>query len=160
MRGHPGGLLGDEPEWQQVIARTLAVPGYLELARGNLLTGKKSGNLPDKRMVQRDGIEGSRADVEYFRTTLPGLAQRYLGSRPFAAVILAQITGAGLAASSAWEQFAAFLLQNFDVNEPVDRYAVGEEEYDWRVRTVLRDSRTAAQLYEYGAAQVALYTGR
>lgn len=160
MREHPGGLLGDEPEWQQVIARTLAIPGYLEVARGNLLTGKKSGNLPDKRMVQRDGIEGSRANAEYFRTTLPGSAQRYLGSQPFAAVTLAQITGAGIAAASAWEQFGAFLLQNFDVNEPVDRYAVGEEEYEWRVRTVLRDSRTAAELYEYGAAQVALYTGR
>ncbi|MGK2960847.1 MAG: DUF885 family protein, partial [Gemmatimonadaceae bacterium] len=160
MREHPGGLLGDERDWQQVVARTLAIPGYLEIARGNLLAGKKSANVPDKRMVQRDGIEGSRANAEYFRTTLPGSAQRYLGSRPFAAITLAQLTGAGIAAGSAWEQFAAFLLQNFDVNEPVDRYAAGEEEYEWRVRTVLRDTRTAAELYEYGAAQVALYTAR
>jgi uncharacterized protein (DUF885 family) len=160
MREYPGGLIGDEPEWQHVVARTLAVPGYLEVARGNLLAGKKSGNIPDKRMVQRDGIEGSRANAGYFRETLPGLAHRYLGSRSFAPLTLAQVTAAGLEAASAWEQFAAFLLQNFDVNEPVDRYHAGEEEYEWRVRTVLRDSRTAAELYEYGAAQVALYTAR
>ncbi len=160
MRENPGGLLGDEADWQHVVARTLAIPGYLDVARGNLLAGRKSGNIPDKRMVQRDGIEGSRANAEYFRTTLPGSAQRFMGSRSFAAVTLAQITAAGLEAASAWEQFAAFLLQNFDVNEPVDRYAAGEEEYEWRVRTVLRDSRTSGELYEYGAAQVELYTAR
>ncbi len=160
MRDLGNGILGDEPEWQSVIARVLAIPAYLDTARGNLVAGKAAGNMPDKRMVQRDGIEGSRANAEYFRTTLPRAAQRYLGSRPFAATLNAQLLGAGLAAGSAWEQFTAFLLQNFDVNEPVDRYPLGEEEYSWRVRTVYRDARTAAELYDYGGAQVALYTER
>ena len=160
MRELGGGALGEEADWQQVVTRTLSIPNYLDLARANLLAGKSAGNVPDKRMVQRDGIEGSRANAEYFRTTLPRSAQRFIGSRPFAPAMLAQIGGAGMAAASAWEQFAAFLLQNFDVNEPVDRYASGEAEYEWRVHNVLRDPRTAAELYEYGAAQVALYTGK
>ena len=46
------GLLGTEEEWQQVLNRTLATNAYLDVARANLLAGKRSGNMPDKRMVR------------------------------------------------------------------------------------------------------------
>ena len=156
----PGGLLGEEADWQQVAARALAIPSYLEVAKTNLLAGKAAGLIPDKRMVQRDGINGSKANAEYFRVTLPKTAQQFIGSRPFAATMMTQISAAGNSAAYAWDQFAAWLGQNYDVSETADRYAAGEQEYEWRVRTVLRDPRTAAELYEYGASQVALYTGR
>jgi uncharacterized protein (DUF885 family) len=156
----PGGLLGVEPDWQQVVTRTLSIPAYLEVAKTNLLAGKKAGQIPDKRMVQRDGINGSKANAEYFRVTLPKTAQQFIGTRPFAAAMMTQINAAGNSAAYAWDQFASWLGQNFDVNEPVDRYASGEREYEWRVHNVLRDPRSAAELYEYGASQVALYTGK
>jgi uncharacterized protein (DUF885 family) len=156
----PGGLLGNESDWQQVVTRSLAVPAYLEAAKANLLAGKKSGNLPDKRMVQRDGINGSRSNSEYFRVTLPKTAQQFIGSRSFAGPMQNQIVAGANAAANAYDQFAAFLAANFDVNEPVDRFAAGEREYEWRVHNVLRDPRSAAELFEYGAAQVALYTGK
>jgi uncharacterized protein (DUF885 family) len=156
----PGGLLGAESDWQQVAARALAIPSYLEVAKTNLLAGKKAGLIPDRRMVQRDGINGSKANAEYFRVTLPKTAQQFIGSRPFAATMMTQINAAGNSAAYAWDQFAAWLGQNYDVNEPVDRYAAGEREYEWRVRTVLRDPRTAAELYEYGASQVVVYTSK
>jgi uncharacterized protein (DUF885 family) len=154
------GLLGTEAEWQQVIARSLSVPVYLEVAKTNLLAGKVAGRIPDKRMVQRDGINGANANAEYFRTTLPQTARKFLGSQPFAGTSLQLVTNAGNVAANAWAAFATWLGQQFDVNEAVDRYASGEQEYEWRVHTVLRDPRTAAELYEYGAAQVALYTAR
>ena len=154
------GLLGSEADWQQVVTRSLAIPTYLETAKTNLLAGKKGGRIPDKRMVQRDGINGSRANAEYFRVTLPKTAQQFIGSRPFSATMMTQITAAGNSAAVAWEGFATWLAQNFDVNEPADRYAAGEAEYERRVHNVLRDQRTAAELYDYGAAQVALYTGK
>ena len=156
----PTGLLGNEGDWQQVVTRSLAIPAYLEIAKTNLLAGKKNGSIPDKRMVQRDGINGSRANAEYFRTTLPKTAQQFLGSRPFAAAMMTQINAAGATAANAWEQFATWLSQNYDVNEAVDRYAAGEREYEWRVHNILQDPRSAAELYEYGASQVALYTGK
>lgn len=155
-----GGQLGSEDEWKLVEARALTIPSYLETAKINLLAGKKTGNIPDHRMVQRDGIAGSKANADYFRTTLPKNAQQYLGSRAFAREMLARITGAGIAAADAWEAFAVFLGQTFDVNETADRFAAGEKEYEWRVHTVLNDPRSAAELYEYGAAQVALYTAK
>jgi len=156
----PGGLLGNEGEWQQVVTRTLSVPVYLEIAKANLLAGKTAGRIPDKRMVQRDGIAGSRANAEYFRDTLPKTSQRFIGSRPFAAAMLTQVGGAGIAAANAYGAFATFLSQTYDVNETTDRYAAGQVEYEWRVHNVLRDPRSAAELYEYGAQQVALYTGK
>ncbi len=160
MAEMPGGLLGTEPEWQQVVARSLAVPAYLEVAKANLLAGRKAGIIPDRRMVERDGINGSKANGDYFRTTLPKTAEQFLGARPFAAAMEAQVASSGLIAANAWDQFGAFLSQTYDVNETVDRYQSGEKEYEWRVHNVLRDPRSAAELYEYGAAQVALYTGK
>ncbi|HEY0241407.1 MAG TPA: DUF885 domain-containing protein [Gemmatimonadaceae bacterium] len=154
------GLLGEAADWQAVATRTLAIPGYLEVAKTNLLAGKAAGVIPDKRMVQRDGINGSRANAEYFRVTLPAMAQRFIGTRPFAAGMMTQIGAAGNSAAVAWENFATWLAANFDVNEAVDRFAAGEKEYEWRVHNVLRDPRSAAELYEFGAAQVALYTGK
>lgn len=154
------GLLGEEADWQQVAARSLAIPAYLEVARINLLEGKKAGVIPDRRMVLRDGINGSKANAEYFRVTLPKTAHQFIGARPFAATMMTQINAAGNSAAYAWDQFAVWLAQNYDVNETVDRYASGEAEYEWRVRNVLRDPRSAAELYEFGAAQVALYTGK
>ncbi len=156
----PGGMLGTQDDWQQVVTRTLSIPAYLEIAKTNLLAGKKAAIIPDRRMVQRDGINGSKANSEYFRTTLGKNAQQFIGLRPFAATMMAQILGSGAAAANAWDQFAAFLSQTYDLNETVDRYAAGEHEYEWRVQNILRDPRTAAELYEYGAAQVALYTAR
>jgi len=155
-----GEMLGTQAEWQQVINRALAVPAYLDVARANLLAGKSAGNIPDKRMVQRDGIGGSKANAEYFRVTLPSTARGFLGGRSFAADTLAALSTAGATAAKAWDDFAAFLGATFDVNEAVDRFPSGEAEYEWRVHNVLRDRRSAAQLFQYGKDQVDLYTSR
>jgi len=154
------GLLGTEVEWQQVVNRALATPRYLEAARTNLLAGKRAGNMPDKRMVQRDGIDGSKANAEYFRKTLPETARGFIGRRAFGGQMLPRLTNAGETAAKAWDDFASFLSTNFNVNEAVDRFASGEAAYEWRVHNVLRDPRSAAQLFQYGKEQVELYTNR
>lgn len=155
-----GGRLGTEDEWAQVVARVHAIPAYLMVARANLLAGVQAGNRPDRRMVRRDGITGSTANAGYFRKTLDETAAPLLGDRPFAAPMRQRLSEAGTAAATAWEQFAAFLQATYDVDETTDRFAAGEREYEWRVRTVLRDQRSAAELYAYGAEQVELYTAR
>ncbi len=155
-----GGLLGTAAEWDLVVARLQAVPAYLAAAQGNLRAGKAAGNLPDWRMVERDGLGGSRSNAEYFRATLPALATKYLGSRPFAAATLARLRRAAEGAASGYEGFAAFLGRTYDTATKTDRFAVGEREYMWRVRNNLRDTRTAQQLFDYGKEQVALYQGK
>jgi uncharacterized protein (DUF885 family) len=160
MQDMGGGRLGTEEEWALVAARLEAIPRYLENARANLLAGKRAGNIPDRRMVQRDGIDGSVANAAYFRDTLPALAVAYIGDRPFDPKLAARLKESGAAAARAWDGFAKFLPETFDVNETVDRFAAGEPEYEWRVHTILRDPRSAAELYDYGAQQVAFYTER
>lgn len=160
MRTFTDGKRGAEAEWRLVVTRLSAIPAYLAVAQANLGAGRNSGNMPDRRMVQRDGIAGSRANATYFRTTLPALAKEYLGDQRFAGNMLAGIAGAGDSAARAFEDFAQWLERAFQLNETVDRFAIGEDAYQWRVRTVLRDERPASDLYEYGARQVEDYTRR
>jgi uncharacterized protein (DUF885 family) len=155
-----GGLLGTEQEWALVAARAEAIPAYLAAARSNLVAGKASGNMPDRRMVRRDGIDGSRANVEFFQAELAKSAKGYLGGRPFAAKMLDRIAAAGARAADAYKTFAAFFEETYDPNETTDRFAVGEKEYQWRVTNCLRDPRSPQELFDYGAEQVALYEAR
>ena len=160
MQTFEAGTLGSLEEWQLVIRRLRAIPPYLEVARTNLLTGKSDGNLPDHRMIQRDGIAGSESNAEYFRTTLPGLARTYLGNRPFAASTLTEVAAASSAAADAYVGLAGFFRQTYDPNDSTNRYAAGEDEYTWRLKNCLQVNRTPSELFEYGAQQVAMYESR
>ena len=154
------GTLGNESDWRLVVTRLAAIQPYLAVARENLQAGRRNGNMPDRRMVQRDGIAGSRANAAYFRTTLPRLAQGFMGNQPFARQMVAGLASAGENAARAYEAFAAWLERTYPVSDTTDRYAAGETEYMWRVKNVLRDDRSASQLFEYGAGEVDDYTRR
>jgi uncharacterized protein (DUF885 family) len=155
--GGEGPLRGTDEEWALVIERVRAIPPYLETAQTNLIAGKKDGNLPDRRMIERDGINGSKANADYFRKTLLESARDYLGTQPFAQARLTELAEASRAASDAWERFAGFLLATYDQTDLADRFAVGEEEYGWRVKNCLRVDRNLEDLFAYGADQVASY---
>ena len=118
MRTFPEGALGDEGEWRLLVTRLNSVPSYLAVARTNLDAGRRSGNIPDRRLVQRDGIAGSKANAAYFRTSLPALAKAYLGSRNFAGSMLAGVVGAGEAAAHAYVDFASWLERSFPLKGP------------------------------------------
>jgi uncharacterized protein (DUF885 family) len=106
MESFPGELLGSQREWQLLIARMEAIPAYVDTALANLSEGKRRDNRHDRRMVQRDGIEGSAANAEYFRRTLPDGAKKRLGDRPFAAATMERLTAACGRAAEAYERFA------------------------------------------------------
>jgi uncharacterized protein (DUF885 family) len=160
MRPLSDGLLGDADEWRMVAKRLEAIPAYLDVARANLVAGRKAGNAPDRRMVQRDGITGSRANATYFRDGLPAQAKAFLGGQRFAGETLTNITTAGATAARAFEQFAQWLEKTYPLNETADRFSLGVQSYEWRVKTVLRDDRSASDLYAYGEEQVDEYTRR
>jgi uncharacterized protein (DUF885 family) len=194
MQDVGNGLRGTEAEWNHLVARIEAIPGYLGHARANLLAGREAGTVPDWRMVQRNGIDASIAGVEYFRRTLSETATGFIGDRPFGQMLMLQLKQAGDRAATEWQAFADFLSTTYesglkpcvaveigrarraagptargrgaaerDIDRAAlqgcrDRFASGTEEYEWRVRNVFGDTRTAEQLYEYGAQQVALYS--
>ncbi len=155
MQDLGGGRLGTPEEWNLVIGRLLAIPGYLATAQANLRAGVKSGNRPDRRMVQLDGIDAANAAAEYFATTLPKQALADIGAHA-GSMVPTRLTTAGAAAAAAFRDFATFLQRELP-DDGQDRFAAGEPEYEWKLHNNLRDPRTAAQLWDYGAAQVALY---
>ena len=171
MQDVGAGMRGTEAEWTHLVSRVEAIPGYLSHARVNLLAGKERGAVPDWRMVQRNGIESSVASATYFRRTLNEIAAGYIGNRPFGVTLMPQLKQAGDRAAIEWEIFAEFLRSTYGLTglKPCatsggtalqgcpDRFAAGVDEYEWRVRHIFGDTRTAEQLYEYGAQQVALY---
>jgi uncharacterized protein (DUF885 family) len=162
IQGMSGGAegspeLGTEEEWGLVVERVRAIPPYLEVAKANLEAGKAAGNVPDHRMVERDGIGGSKANTEYFKVTLHASAKSFLGNRPFAAAVLGDLESAGRQAADAWEDFAAFLLKTYDPRDVTDHFSAGEKEYHWRLENVLQEKRTPAQLWDYGLEQTTLY---
>jgi len=160
MQAFPDGLLGTEDEWNLVVERARAVPAFLQTAAANLRAGQAAGNPPDRRMVELDGIGGGKANAEYFAATLAPIAARYLGGRPFARTLVGRLEQAGAAAARAYRDFARTLETTFDRSESGDRFAAGVTEYEWRLKHCLNLQRSAAELYEYGAAQVAVYQSR
>jgi uncharacterized protein (DUF885 family) len=160
MQRISGTVLGTPEEWDLVVARLRSVPSYLKAAQANLESGKKRGNIPDWRMVQRDGLDGAKANVEYFDTTLPATAKGYLGSRAFAPALSRALEKSAADAARAYNDFSAFLRTSFGSEERVDRFAAGEAEYQWRVTHCLKVNRTTDDLYQYGADQVELYQDR
>ncbi|HEX5386400.1 MAG TPA: DUF885 domain-containing protein [Gemmatimonadales bacterium] len=160
MQDLAGGARGTADEWELVGRRLRTVPAYLDAARARLLAGRRAGNLPDRRLIAEDGVAGSQANVDYFRSTLPRTAAGYLGKSAAASRTLERLTEAGAAAAAAFDAFARFLRESFPDDGTADRFAAGEQEYDWRLANCLRVDRRAADLWEYGAAQVALYEDR
>ncbi len=160
MQRISGTVLGTPDEWDLVVARLRSVPSYLEAARANLRSGLKRGNTPDWRMVQRDGLDGAKANVEYFGTTLPATAKGYLGTRAFAGALSRELEKAAGDAARAYADFSAFLRSTYGSGDQVDRFATGKAEYEWRVTHCLKVNRSADDLYQYGADQVALYQDR
>lgn len=153
--GH--GLLGTEAEWTLIAKRVEAIPAYVSTARSNLEAGARSGNRPDHRMIERDGVKGCGDNATYFTSTFAATAAPLLGKRPFAAAMLARLKAAGTTAANAWKDLGDWLVAAYGTSDMTDRFAVGELEYGWRVNNCLRDPRTPAELFDYGAEQVTVY---
>src|SRR5437867_1522691 len=109
MRDEGQGRYGLEGEWRTVVARVGAVPAYLAMARANLQAGVQAGDVPDWRMVERDGLATSEENAKYFETTLPALAAERTKGQPFSEAVVADLKARGAAAAAAFRDFHAFV---------------------------------------------------
>lgn len=147
---------GTPDEWTLVVRRLSAIPAFLATAQQQLLAGVKANRTPDARMLQRDGINTSEANAKYFAEVLPTLAgERIAGAERD--MLLAQVNGASKQASDAYVRFRDFVASTYfdgtarrtvKAQFAGDRYAMGEEDYNWALRNNLRLEKTAPQLYE------------
>lgn len=152
---------GTPEEWRLVASRVADIPRFLSVAQEQLLAGVKSGNTADQRMLRRDGVKTAEANAKYFAEELPKVAQERLAAGEASDQLLTQVKQASQAASNAYKKFAEFARTTFfDANASApdqlapkqqfaaDRYAFGEEEYNWALKNNLRMDTTAAKLYE------------
>lgn len=152
-----GGSYGTEEEWSLVLKRVRDIPRFLKVAQGQLSAGVKSGNTPDRRMLERDGLDSSAANAKYFAETLPKLAAERIAAGPQREQLLTRLREASQQAARAYEDFNKFVAATFYTDAShttlkpeftADRYAMGAEEYDWAIKNNLRLEKTSAQLYE------------
>lgn len=146
---------GTPEEWALVVARVRAVPAFLDAARQQIEAGVRSGNTPDRRMLERDGLDTTNANARYFRETLPGLAaDRLSGDRREA--LLGDLRVATAEAAAAYLRLRDFIAATFF--EPgsrtvkpafaADRFALGRSEYDWALQNNFRLEKGAAELFD------------
>jgi uncharacterized protein (DUF885 family) len=150
------GRYGTAEEWTLVIRRVNAIPRFLAIAQEQLEAGVKGNRTPDRRMLQRDGLNTSEANAKYFAETLPGLASQRM-SGPEKDRLLAQLRESGRQAAAAYTRFREFVASTF-FEDPAtgavkpayaqDRFAMGEEEYNWALTNNFHVSQTAAELYD------------
>lgn len=148
MRDEGQGRYGLEGEWRTAAARVGAVPAYLAVARSNLQAGIASGDVPDWRMVERDGLATSEENAKYFETTLPALAAERTRGQPFADGVVAELKTNGAAAAVAFRDFRGFVERSLATLPHTDRFVFGAKEYDWALKNNLRVASTAAELFE------------
>jgi uncharacterized protein (DUF885 family) len=147
---------GTADEWGLVIKRVAAIPKFLATAQEQLLAGIKANNTPDRRMLQRDGINTSEANAKYFGETLPQMAAERI-SGPQRDQQIGQLRDAAKQASEAYLKMRDFAASTFfddaaagRVKAPftADHFAMGEEEYNWALKNNFKIDKTAAQLYD------------
>lgn len=150
---------GTADEWTLVAKRVAAIPSFLKVAQDQINAGIKSNNTPDWRMLIRNGIDTSEADAKYFEETLPKLGEERV-SGPQREQLLTQLRDACKQAAAAYRGLRDFVASNF-FDDPTkkdvsgikqqfraDRFAMGEDEYDWALNNNLRVNKAAPQLYD------------
>jgi uncharacterized protein (DUF885 family) len=153
---------GTAEEWTLLIRRVTAIPAFLQRARDQLTAGVKANNVPDGRMLRRDGINTAEANAKYFAETLPQLASERISGADRDR-LLGELRTAATAASEAYRTTRDFVADTYFESRDAktlkpafagDRYAMGEQEYDWALQNNLRTSSTAAQLFEEAPAVI------
>ena len=150
---------GSAEEWTLVAKRVAAIPAFLKTAQDQIAAGVRSNNTPDWRMLIRNGLDTAEADAKYFEETLPKLAdERVSGDQR--EHILSQLGEGSKQAAAAYRGLRAFITNTFfqDASKKdmsglkpefrADRYAMGETEYNWALKNNLRNTKSAAQLFE------------
>jgi uncharacterized protein (DUF885 family) len=150
------GTYGTAAEWALVVRRVASIPQFLATAQAQLEAGVMSDRVPDRRMLQRDGLNTSDANAKYFAETLPKLAgERMTG--PDQAAKLEELRGATRKASEAYLGFRRFIASTFfddaalgKVKErfAAERFAIGADEYNWALKNNFRIADSAETLFE------------
>jgi len=150
------GTYGTAEEWTLVVNRVRAIPRFLATAEAQLEIGRAAGRTPDRRMLERDGLNSTDANAKYFGDTLVKLATERV-SGPEKERTLTELRDATKLAADAYRAFHTYIARTYfeSVTPPkvkeafaADRYAMGEDEYDWATKNNFRIDVPAARLFD------------
>jgi uncharacterized protein (DUF885 family) len=154
---------GTPEEWALVVRRVQAIPHFLMTAQAQLTAGVTANNAPDRRMIQRDGLDVTDANAKYFGRTLPDLADERI-SGPNRDQLRADLRKAGHEAADAYAMMRAFIVSTYFTDASAktikpafaaDRFEMGEAEYNWALTNNFHIDDTAEKLYDGAMAIVA-----
>jgi uncharacterized protein (DUF885 family) len=147
---------GTDDEWALLIRRVRAIPRFLATAQTQLEAGVRSGRVPDRRMLDRDGLDSTEANARYFAETLPALGSRRISEGQNHETLVSDLLAAGKEAAAAYRKFRTFVADTFF--EPgsrtvkpayaADRFAMGAEEYNWALQNNFHLDTTAERLFD------------
>jgi uncharacterized protein (DUF885 family) len=149
-------VVGTAEEWTLLVNRVRAIPRYLNTAQAQLEMGVRDNHIPDPRVLLRDGLNTSEANAKYFGETLPKMAEERMGGADRERT-LTELRDACKDAAAAYGEFRKFLASTYfesPTSKKVkaayadDRYAMGEEEYNWALKNNFKVDKTAAQLFD------------
>ena len=147
---------GTAEEWTLVTNRVRSIPRFLNTAQAQLEIGLKDNRIPDPRMLVRDGLDTSAANAKYFGETLLKIADERVSAADRDRVLV-ELRDACKDAAAAYGDFRRFLAATYfesPISKKVkpayadDRYAMGEDEYNWAIKNNLKIDKTASQLFD------------
>ncbi|MEO8435154.1 MAG: DUF885 domain-containing protein [Pyrinomonadaceae bacterium] len=152
---------GTPEEWGLVVKRIQSIPRYLQTAQDQISAGLKSGNTPDWRMLKRNGLDTTAANADHFDKKLTEQASKTIAAGSQRNELIKQLTEASKNAANAYRALHDFIAKTF-FDDPLaenahdgikpqfrsDRFAMGEEEYNWALKNNLRMEKSSGQLYE------------
>ena len=151
---------GTAEEWTLVSKRVAAIPAFLKVAQDQISAGIKSQQHSRLAHADSQRPRHFRSRREVFRRDATQAGGRSGRQDHNANRYWSQLRDASKQAAAAYRGLRDFVATTFfddatkkDVSglKPefrADRYAMGEEEYNWAVKNNLRVNKTAAQLYE------------
>jgi len=135
-------------DWEAVAARVEELPKYLEAVRANLNEGLRQGRHAYRKAVEKDGIEDGGAAADFFGSECLEKARSQLSPSDFAR-LAPRLRSAGAAARQAYQEQVLF-LQTQILPAADDNYAIGENEYAWKLRHELGIADSPQELSRKG----------
>ena len=144
-------------EWVGLVSRVEYAPLHLDAVQANLREGRKQGRQAYRGHVEKAIAEAKDA-AEFFKTEFAAKsqeqvpAQAWLGRRDY-------IARAGRFAAAAYEAHARFLETEI-LPHASETYAIGRDEYAWKLKNELGLKETPEDLQAKGRALAEKITAR
>src|SRR5262249_17297123 len=137
-----------------IATKVEKIPSFLEQQRKNLEDGMKTKARFYKKEVEREAIELQPVILKYFQKDVIESAKKSLAKSDLEK-ILPRLQSGAEKIDHALTEFTSFLKSKILPLSNDKAFAIGEEEYAWRLQNILFSKETPATLYEYGKKQVA-----